>query len=69
MLKLDEIEKTDDIILQKKSLIVESNKLLDRLEIIALNGNQCCDHMTEADTDCENLNIENSFSIKKTWLN
>jgi hypothetical protein len=38
LLKLDEIEKTDDIIALRKSLIVESNKLLDQLETIALNS-------------------------------
>lgn len=36
LLKLDEIEKTDDIIHLRKSLIVTSNKLLDQLENIAL---------------------------------
>ena len=35
LLKLDEIEKKEDIIALRKSLIVMSNKLLDQLETIA----------------------------------
>lgn len=62
MLKLDEIEKTDDIIALRKSLIVESNKLLDQLESIALNTKQDCEeaNMGEADNNSQTSNNENS---------
>jgi BCL2-associated athanogene 3 len=44
LLKLDAIEKTDEIVHMRKSLIVATNRLLDQLETIALetkteNGN------------------------------
>lgn len=38
LLRLDEIEKTDEIKDLRKSLIVASNKLLDQLETIALQS-------------------------------
>jgi len=70
-LNLDEIEKTDDIIALRKSLIVESNKLLDQLETRALNADYDQVSMAEADNNSENLNDEKSstFDSKKETSN
>lgn len=45
LLKLDEIEKTDDIIALRKSLIVTSNKLLDQLESKAMETPSSSDNI------------------------
>ncbi len=68
---MDEIEKTDDIIALRKSLIVESNKLLDQLETRALNADYDQVSMAEADNNSENLNDEKSstFDSKKETSN
>ena len=61
LLKLDEVERTDDILVHRKSLIIESNKLLDQLENIA------CENMS--DVDCENLDIVNSNTSESKLRN
>jgi len=52
---LDEIEKTDDIIALRKSLIVESNKLLDQLETRALNADYDNQHQPSPTPKATNL--------------
>lgn len=59
LLKLDEIERTDDIFALRKSLIVRSNKILDRLEQIA-SGVE-----TEVETQDNENQSSNSESPEK----
>jgi len=60
LLKLDEIERSDDIFALRKSLIVRSNKILDRLEQIA-SGIE-----PEVDNEVNEKQSSNSESPEKT---